>query len=248
LKKQKAKKAGGAKKKEEKTEAPAEAEASTPTDQPGEKLEEPAVDAEEAAALSPAPVEDDDEPSELAAPKASHARKPSVAIESRQRSESFYRSGAAGTPTSPGAVTPGAGITSEMYREQALRIDELERENRRLASEVEDGETRWKKGEEELEDLREGRGDVALAVEKGKEADKLVCAVIRIILGADTATESRSRVAQAAVVPGSISKHENHAPYFDRLAHSILFYRRLKCASRVQVCDDRIAGARDFEP
>jgi hypothetical protein len=171
LKKQKAKKVGGAKKKEEKTEVPAEVEASTATDQVEEN---PAAEAEEASVASPAPIEDDDEPSELAAPKSSHARKPSVAIESRQRSESFYRSGAAGTPTSPGAVTPGAGITSEVYREQALRIDELERENKRLAGEVDESESRWKKGEEELEELREGRGDVALAVEKGKEADKLV--------------------------------------------------------------------------
>jgi hypothetical protein len=71
-------------------------------------------------------------------------------------------------------MTPGGGITSEVYREQALKIEELERENKRLAGEVEDNQSRWKKGEEELEEFREGRGDVALAVEKGKEADKLV--------------------------------------------------------------------------
>jgi hypothetical protein len=175
LKKQKAKKAGGSKKKEEKTETPAEAEASTVTEQAEDKPEEAAPEPVEATSASPGPVEDDDEPAELSAPKASHGRKPSVAIESRQRSESFYRSGAAGTPTSPNPATPAGGITSEVYREQAQRIEELERENKRLASEVEENQNRWKKGEEELEELREGRGDVALAVEKGKEADKLVC-------------------------------------------------------------------------
>ncbi|KAH3951656.1 hypothetical protein HBH70_093210 [Parastagonospora nodorum] len=173
LKKQKAKKAGGSKKKDEKTEAPAEAEASTAPETTEEKPEETAPEPVEATSASPGPVEDDDEPAELAAPKASHGRKPSIAVESRQRSESFYRAGAVGTPTSPGAGTPGGGITSEVYREQAQRIEELERENKRLASEVEENQTRWKKGEEELEELREGRGDVALAVEKGKEADKL---------------------------------------------------------------------------
>jgi predicted RNase H-like nuclease (RuvC/YqgF family) len=110
----------------------------------------------------------------LPAPRPSHGRKPSVAVESRQRSESFYRSGAAGTPTSPNPMTPAGGITSEVYREQAQRIEELERENKRLTGEVEENQSRWKKGEEELEELREGRGDVAVAVEKGKEADKLV--------------------------------------------------------------------------
>jgi hypothetical protein len=166
LKKQKAKKAGGSKKKEEKTEAPAEAETSTAPETAEDKPEETAPEPVEATSASPGPVEDDDEPAELPAPKASHGRKPSVAIESRQRSESFYRSGAAGTPTSPSAATPVGGITSEVYREQAQKIEELERENKRLASEVEENQTRWKKGE--------GRGDVAIAVEKGKEADKLV--------------------------------------------------------------------------
>ncbi|KAI4627078.1 uncharacterized protein J4E87_004420 [Alternaria ethzedia] len=172
LKKQKAKKAGGGKKKGDKTEEPAEAEASTetPTEatSPEEKPEQVAPEPVEATSVPEPPAEDDDEPSELAVPKPSHGRKPSVAVDSRQRSESFYRSGAAGGP-----LSPGGGVASEVYREQAQKIEELEKENKRLASEVEENQTRWKKGEEELEELREGRGDVALAVEKGKEADKL---------------------------------------------------------------------------
>lgn len=95
-----------------------------------------------------------------------------MAVESRQRSESFYRSAAG--PTSPTAMTPGGGVSSDIYREQAQRIEELEKENKRLAGEAEQGEARWKKSEEELEELREGRGEAALAAEKGKEADKLV--------------------------------------------------------------------------
>lgn len=177
MKQKKAKKAGGAKKKEGKTEAPAEADASTTPatteDKSDEKPEETAPEPIEATSASPGPVEDD-EPSDLPVPKPSHGRKPSVAVESRQRSASFYRSGTAGTPISPGPLSPGGGVTSEVYREQAQRIEELEKENKRLAGEVEDSEKKRRKGEEELEELREGRGDVALAVEKGKEADKLV--------------------------------------------------------------------------
>jgi hypothetical protein len=172
LKKQKAKKAGGAKKKEDKVEAPTETEVEAATEAPKDedKPEDAASEPVEATSASPAPAEDDDEPSELAVPKPSHGRKPSVAVESRQRSESFFRSGASGGP-----LSPGSGVTSEVYREQAQKIEELEKENKRLASEAEESENRWKKGEEELEELREGRADVALAVEKGKEADALVC-------------------------------------------------------------------------
>jgi hypothetical protein len=209
LKKQKAKKAGGAKKKEEKTEAPTEAEASSATEQAEDKSEEAAPEPVEATSASPGPVEeDDDEPAELSAPKASHGRKPSVAVESRQRSESFYRSGAAGTPTSPAPATPAGGITSEVYREQAQKIEELERENKRLASEVEENQNRWKKGEEELEELREGRGDVALAVEKGKEADKLVGCSISLWM---IKTNARYRKQKSSRSSASFPKHNRKA-------------------------------------
>lgn len=167
-KKNQAKKAGGAKKKEDKTEAPAEAEASTAATKADDTPEEVAPEPVEATSASPGPVEDDEEPSELPVAKPSHGRKPSVAVESRQRSESFYRSGA------PGPLSPGGGVTSELYKEQAQKIEELEKENKKLASEVEENQKRWRKGEEELEELREGKGDVAIAVEKAKEADKLV--------------------------------------------------------------------------
>jgi hypothetical protein len=173
MKKKNAKKAGSTKKKEEKPEGSSTAE--KPEDKVDDKQEDLAApEPVEATSASPGPV-DEDEPSEL--PKSttttsSHGRKPSVAVESRQRSASFYR--ASGTPTSPTGVTPSAGVSGDIYREQAQRIEELERENKRLAGEVEDGEKRWKSNEEELEELREGRGDVALAAEKGKEAEKLV--------------------------------------------------------------------------
>lgn len=169
MKKQKAKKTGGGKKKEEKAE-PAEAEPSATVEKTEEKSEEVAPEPVQATSASPGPVEDD-EPAELPKPTSTHGRKPSVAVESRQRSASFYRGGG---PASPAPITPGGGVSGELYREQAQRIEELEKENKRLTGEVEDGEKRWKKSEEELDELREGRGDVALAVERGKEAEKLV--------------------------------------------------------------------------
>lgn len=173
MKKQKAKKAGGAKKKEEKPET-AEAEPSTAAGKTEENKEVLAPEPVEATSASPGPVDDDDEPTELPKPTTSHGRKPSVAVESRLRSASFYRPGEGVTPTSPTAATPGGGVSADIYREQAQRIEELERENKGLYRDLDDYEAKWKKGEEELEELREGRGDVALAVERGKEADALV--------------------------------------------------------------------------
>lgn len=186
MKKQKAKKAGGAKKKDKKEEAeapeeaPAEAEAEAETPNTPAPAEEKSEDAapEPEEPTSPAPA-DDDEPSDLPVPKPSHGRKPSVAVESRQRSESFYRSGAG--PTSPTGLTPGGGVSSEIYREQVQKIAELEMEKIRLTGEVEEYKTKWEKDEEELEEFREGKGEAAIALEKSKEADKLVCiAILRL--------------------------------------------------------------------
>jgi hypothetical protein len=220
----KKKKAGGAKKKkEDKTETQADAEASTEATTTEDKPEETAPEPVEATSASPAPAEDDDEPSDLTVPKPSHGRKPSVAVESRQRSESFFRSGATGGP-----LSPGGGVTSEVYREQQQKIEELEKENKRLASEVEENQGRWKKGEEELEELREGRGDAALAVEKGKEADKLVCG--HNIYGILTdvlicGIERRSRIAKETTIAGSIAEQEIHKPGIDRITEPKRIHR-----------------------
>jgi hypothetical protein len=92
----------------------------------------------------------------------SHQRKPSLSVQSKMRSSSFRQS-----LTSPLTGTPGGKAPSfdpeedtapEIYRKQAARIEELERENKRLAKEATEGEKRWKKAEEELEDLREADG------------------------------------------------------------------------------------------
>lgn len=144
-------------------------------------------------------------------------------------------------------MTPGVGITSEVYREQAQRIDELERENKRLISEVEESQIRWRKGEEELEDLREGRGDVALAIEKAKEADKLVRVNSESYKCANSSTEIRRRVAQTTAIAAPISKYKVYAPHVDSITFTVHLDRRPQCASRVEIGHDRIAGARDLK-
>lgn len=94
----------------------------------------------------------------------SHQRQPSISVQSKMRSSSFRAS--SGGPTSPGyGFSPEGDTAPDIYRKQAVRIEELEKENKRLAKEASDGEKRWKKAEEELEDLREAEGDSA----KGKD-------------------------------------------------------------------------------
>lgn len=215
MKKQKAKKAGGAKKKEEKTD-PAEAESSKAPEKAAEKADEAVSESNEATGASPPPLEED-EPTELPKSTTAHGRKPSVAIESRLRSASFYSGEAGGTPTSPTPVTPGGSASGDIYRKQAQRIEELEKENKRLLGEVEEKEKRWKKGEEELEELREAQGDVALAVERGKEADKLVCPSSTYLSPQQVLilfAEVRSGVSQAPVIPPSDPIFEEQSPCF----------------------------------
>jgi predicted RNase H-like nuclease (RuvC/YqgF family) len=77
---------------------------------------------------------------------------------------------------------PEENTAPDIYRKQALRIEELEKENKRLAKEASEGERRWKKAEEELEELREAEGDSSPKAKDASstagmsaQADKLVC-------------------------------------------------------------------------
>ena len=106
-----------------------------------------------------------------------HGRQPSLSLQSKLRSSSFRQS-TAGGPLSPSAtaslppLTPDEGTIQDIYRKQSVRLEELEKENKRLAKEVSDGEHRWRKSEEELEELREGSVESeALKVQVGKFRD-----------------------------------------------------------------------------
>lgn len=86
------------------------------------------------------------------------------------------------SPEIPAMSSDGDSVNS-IYRKQAARLDELEKENRRLAKEAQESENRWKQTEEELEELREASGEVAELKSKAQRMDvqveelnKLVCA------------------------------------------------------------------------
>lgn len=60
---------------------------------------------------------------------------------------------------------------TDIYRKQAARLDELEKENRRLAKEAGEAEGRWKSMEAELEELRESSPEVAELRSRAQKAD-----------------------------------------------------------------------------
>lgn len=108
----------------------------------------------------------EDVPEETTTTQADHSRKMSLSLQSKQRSESF-RQGSA--PLSPGVEV------QDLYRKQAARIEELEKESKAFKEQQEEGTARLARTEEELESLREGSGDVDLTAlkSKAKDADRL---------------------------------------------------------------------------
>ncbi|KAH6604560.1 hypothetical protein Trco_006267 [Trichoderma cornu-damae] len=151
-------------KKKKKKGAPSTAKA-----EPREEAEAPGADAVEDAPEEPRQSQDaddktaeeakaEDRPEERASePLASET--PSLAQQSKLRSTSFRAGSTVGPgPMSPGPFSPEGDTAPDIYRKHVARIEELEKENKRLAKEASDSEKRWKKAEEELADLRESDG------------------------------------------------------------------------------------------
>ena len=122
--------------------------------------------------------------------KPQHNRQPSLSLQSKMRSSSFRRTSVSQSPRSPDGtkspelpiLSPDGDSVNSIYRKQAARLDELEKENRRLAKESQEFERKWKQTEEELEELREASGDVAELKTRAQKAEaqieefnKLVC-------------------------------------------------------------------------
>lgn len=120
-----------------------------------------------------------------------HGRQPSLSIQSKLRSSSFRRTSGSQAPLSPTAngsksqglpaLSPEGDAVTEIYRKQAFRIDELERENKRLAKEAETSESRWRKIEEEVEELRENSGQVAKLKSQAEKSDAKAEEITRLV-------------------------------------------------------------------
>lgn len=205
-KKGKTQKSSGSKKRDDSQEVKEEAATLGPTEQ-GEDTADQAKSStdggnvESSTALPDTRVETmvdkstDDAP-ETPAQNPVHNRQPSLSIQSKMRSSSFRRQSLSQGPLSPSTngakspdlptLTPDGDSVNSIYRKQAARLDELERENRRLAKEAQENEKRWRKTEDELEELREASGDVAQLKARAEKADAQVDEfnkVVRLCVG-----------------------------------------------------------------
>ena len=165
-----------------------EPQAEQTTDAPVESPVEPMPP----APTSPGP---DAEPlPKLDTPRANHGRQPSLSIQSKMRSSSFRK-----TSVSQGSVSPSPSSTlkspaqslppltgdgdsvHEVFRKQSTKIEELEKENKRLEKDLSDATTRWRKTEEQVEDLREASVDGAELREQLKKAEEQVASIESLV-------------------------------------------------------------------
>ncbi|RYP91755.1 hypothetical protein DL770_002099 [Monosporascus sp. CRB-9-2] len=162
--KKKNKKSGAAAKKETKKE--------TEEEQTGSKQEPEAASAG-AAEEPPSAYEEEDKAGEEPAENPlspTQTSPPSLSQQSKLRSSSFRQ----GTVSPTGFALNSEGETApEIYRKQVARIEDLEKENKRLAKEAADAEKQWRKAEEELAELREADVDGKKDNGSDSEVEKL---------------------------------------------------------------------------
>lgn len=168
-------------------EEPAESEAEEKQDEPIESPMEP---------MPPAPTSPDPDaepqPARLDAPRG-HGRQPSLSIQSKMRSSSFRK-----TSVSQGSVSPSPSTLKsppqslppltgdgdsvhEVFRKQSTRIEDLEKDNKRMEKELADATSRWRKTEDQLEDMRESSVDGAELREKLKQAEEKAASIESLV-------------------------------------------------------------------
>lgn len=203
MKKQKEKKAGG-KKKEPKVDVDAEASAVTEkagdvkdagavtnseemeTGKDQNKTEEPVQ-----VKIEEKPEAEGKEEEEKVPTKSTHNRQPSISLQSKMRSSSFRRTSVEQRPLSPitnllksptlPPLSPDGDTIPDIYRKQAVRLEELEKENKRLDKEAKDAETRWRKTEEELEEAREANSEVVELRARLDKAGELEAELAKVV-------------------------------------------------------------------
>jgi hypothetical protein len=148
--KKKSKKSGATKKDKEKEEASLDAKPEATTS---------------AAADEPAPETAVEEATEE--PSSPTQATSSLTRQSKLRSSSFRQGPLSPTGTS---LSPEGETAADIYRKQVARIEDLEKENKRLAKEASDAERRYKKAEEDLADLQEADRDES----ENSQVEKLV--------------------------------------------------------------------------
>lgn len=174
------------KKPEEGGEEQKEEEKPTEPEQPSEREGSPTEPMPEAPTALPSEIDC----SRLDAPRP-HGRQPSLSIQSKMRSSSFRK-----ISVSQGSVSPSPSTmrspslpplnadgdsVQEVYRKQSTQIGELEKDNKRLEKELEEATGRWRKTEEQLEDLQETTADMAELKDKLEKAEQKVAEIDALV-------------------------------------------------------------------
>lgn len=174
------------KKPEEGGEEQKEEEKPTDPGQSSEREGSPTEPMPEAPTALPSEIDS----SRLDAPRP-HGRQPSLSIQSKMRSSSFRK-----TSVSQGSVSPSPSTirspslpplnadgdsVQEVYRKQSTQIGELEKDNKRLEKELEEATGRWRKTEEQLEDLQETTADMAELKDKLEKAEQKVAEIDALV-------------------------------------------------------------------
>ena len=175
---------------DEKEEAEGEESPERPAEE-GQLQEEPEADnvADEAAQpeepdTASQDVEDGEEQAQEARESAEtgkpthRRRQPSLSVQSKMRSSNFRQVPGVKSPPVPDS---DGNTAPEVFRKQAVRLEELEKENKRLESDLQSTDARWKKTEEQLEDLREANADVAQLREKLASAERTAEEVEKLV-------------------------------------------------------------------
>ncbi|KAJ5924320.1 hypothetical protein N7466_008507 [Penicillium verhagenii] len=174
--------------------------------------------------MPPAPGSPDPDaepqPARLDTPRAGHTRAPSLSIQSKMRSSSFRKTSVSQGSHSPSPInfkspppslpplTGDGDSVHEVFRKQSMRIEELEKDNKRMENELGDATARWRKTEDQLEDLREASVDGAELREKLKDAEEKAAGIeslkeeIASLQRQNSQLQSRSHRNNASSVPG----------------------------------------------
>ena len=200
MKKQKAKKAANKKGKDDAAPPPEDTPADASPAAPAAGAAAAADEDEEAP-----PPEAKPAPAAVAGLKAEATAEEPVDVTSPSV-QSSLRNAAAKAPGFPFTTPDGEVATAaDIYRKQVARIEDLEKENKRLARESADAEKRWQKAEGELADLREADGDAKADPAAGAEVEKLVCSPAPLLASSRVAplTPGGSYVASRNCLPAA---------------------------------------------
>lgn len=203
-----------------------------PTTMPDEPIDGQSASSPPPPPQSPPPLQ--------TGPTTRHTRAPSLSQQSKMRSSSFRQMSSPQTPTLSAFKSPplpplssddGPESAPELFRKQGARLEELEKENKKLTQSLEEVTLKWKKVEETLEEEREVRAEIGLlktkleaAEDKAREYERLQEEVRSLerqnaqLLAAAKSNKSPSNVGVGGGSGGSTAAGETAAAFQEQLA------------------------------